>query len=249
MTTPRMVQNFRQSHGILWADKNFDAETLERTLLKLGVGLTRVDDPRALSLDHNRDVVFIDGDLPFDSAALAKTGTILSPAPSIGIVGVEAPSRLKLLAEVGVTAFLRKPIHASAIYSALFLGVNNHRRMRAMEERLAEQDRRRHGRRFVIKAVVALVQRHGLTDDEAFAALRRESMRQRIGLEDFCAAILADGGGSFPHRWPANIGKNHSQAQIGEGIYATHSDDERGDLDADGPDRRQSSSAYQDRRA
>jgi AmiR/NasT family two-component response regulator len=248
MTAPRMVQNFRHSRGILWADKTFDEETLERTLLKLGVALTKVDDVRALSFDQSRDIIFVDGDQPFDAAALVSTGTMIPPAPTIGIVGVEAPSRLKLLAEVGVTAFLRKPVHASAIYSALFLGVNNHRRMRAMEERLAEQDRRRHGRRFIIKAVVTLVQQHGLTDDEAFAALRRESMRQRIALEDFCAAILA-GGTVLPHLWPGDNGIKLSQLQTGEIIYATHSADGRSDLDATGPDRRQSGAPYQDRRA
>ena len=49
-----------------------------------------------------------------------------------------------------------KPVAAAAVYSVLFLGVNNFRRMRTLELRLAEQDRKRHGRRFVVKAIVAL---------------------------------------------------------------------------------------------
>ena len=122
--------------------------------------------------------------------------------PGIGIVGIEAPSRLKLLTEAGVTALLRKPVHAATVYSALFLAVNNFRRLRAMETRLAEGERRRNGRRFVIKAVVALVRGQGLDDDEAYARLRRESMRRRLELEEFCEALLLEGGGTIPAGWP-----------------------------------------------
>lgn len=226
MTQQRLIQNFRNSRGLLWAGADFNAETLERTLSKLGVSLARLEDVDQTALDYNRDIVFIDGDHAFDPTLLMPAGALLPPAPTIGMVGVEAPSRLKLLAEVGVTAFLRKPIPAAAIYAALFLGVNNHARMRAMDERLVDYERRHHGRRFVIKAVVALVQHHGLSDDEAYARLRRESMRQRIGLEEFCAALVADGSGAFPAGWPAFPGEDGPSRHPGD-KHETHDDDGR----------------------
>ena len=39
MTTQRLIQNFRKSQGLLWAGPDFHAETLERSLAKLGVSL------------------------------------------------------------------------------------------------------------------------------------------------------------------------------------------------------------------
>ena len=39
MTTHRLIQNFRRSQGLLWASADFNADVLERTLLKLGVSL------------------------------------------------------------------------------------------------------------------------------------------------------------------------------------------------------------------
>jgi AmiR/NasT family two-component response regulator len=97
---------------------------------------------------------------------LLETGSSLPRAPVIGIVGVEAPSRLKLLAEAGATAILRKPIQPTSVYSVLFLGVNTYRRLRAAELRIADHDRKRRGRRFIVKPVVALMQARGLGDDE-----------------------------------------------------------------------------------
>jgi AmiR/NasT family two-component response regulator len=225
MTAQRLIQNFRQSRGILWATADLTSDTLEKTLAKLGVGYVRLESVEGVSLDPNRDILFIDGDQFLDPSHLSQIGSSLPPVPAIGIVGVEAPSRLKLLAEVGVTAFLRKPIHAAAIYSALFLGVNNYRRMRDMESRIAEHDRRRHGRRFVIKAVVALVQSRGLSDDEAYGELRRESMRRRVGIEEFCEALLCESGSTFPAAWPEPQDAAGSSSQPREYGDASHFND------------------------
>jgi AmiR/NasT family two-component response regulator len=204
MTTYRLIQNFRRSHGLLWASPDFNADVLERTLLKLGVSLRRVESVKASDLDPDRDIVFVDADQPINPAPLLQAAANLSVAPVIGIVGVEAPSRLKLLAEAGATAILRKPIQAGTVYSALFLGVNNHRRFKSAEARLAIGDRKRRARRFLIKAVVALVQARGLSDDDAYAELRRESMRQRLDLEELCESLFQPDS-NFPAAWPRSL--------------------------------------------
>lgn len=233
MTTYRLIQNFRRSRGLLWASPDFNAEVLERTLLKLGVSLRRVESVSASDLDPDRDIVFVDADQAINPAPLLQPGANLAVAPVIGIVGVEAPSRLRLLAEAGATAILRKPIQASTVYSALFLGVNNHRRLKSAETRLAIIDRKRRGRRFLIKAVLALVQARGLNDDEAYAELRRESMRRRFDLEEFCEALFQPGS-NFPGAWPAapailsshdRGGSEHAETTVGRRDSGDHVDD------------------------
>jgi AmiR/NasT family two-component response regulator len=243
MTERRLIQNFRGMRGILWAGPDFAPDTLDRTLTKLGVETIRIDDLDLAGLDRDRDVLFIDGDQPLSPDVVLAPGSALPLVPAVGIVGIEAPSRLKLLTETGATALLRKPVHAATVYSALFLGVNTFRRMRAMELRLAEGERRRNGRRFVIKAVVALVRTQGLDDDEAYARLRRESMRRRLELEEFCEALLEGGGGTIPAGWPT-----HSLDPKEHGHASYPDDDGRHDgvADADG---RQGGGPDQARRA
>jgi AmiR/NasT family two-component response regulator len=247
MTAQRLIQNFRQSRGVLIAGVDLATENFEKTLAKLGVATVRVEAVDVAALDHNRDILFIDGDHVFNPASLLQVGSSLPPVPVIGIVGVEAPSRLKLLAEVGATAFLRKPIHAATVYSALFLGVNNYRRLRSMELRLVDHDRRRHGRRFVVKAIMALMQARGLSDDEAYAQLRHESMRQRTGIEEFCAAILANS--DFPAAWPLPRAMAGSSPQNRENGDATHFDDDCRRLGNAGADIGQSGGSDKARRA
>jgi AmiR/NasT family two-component response regulator len=247
MTTYRLIQNFRRTQGLLWAGPDFNADVLERTLMKLGVSLRRVESVKASDLDPDRDIVFLDVDQPINPEPLLAPGANLSAAPVIGIVGVEAPSRLKLLAEAGATAILRKPIQAGTVYSALFLGVNNHRRLKSAEARLAIGDRKRRARRFLIKAVVALVQARGLSDDDAYAELRRESMRRRLDLEELCESLFQPES-SFPAAWPTGLVLSSSHDRGGS-AHAQDADvgrcDSGDDVDYGGSGRR----AYQDRRA
>lgn len=190
MSAQRLIQNFRGMRGVLWGGPATAAETLQTTLVRLGMTAVRLQDLDGLALDRDRDVLFVDGDCGLDPALVVSTGCALPRAPAVGLVGVEAPSRLRALSDIGVTAFLRKPVHAAAVYSSLFLAVNGYRRLRGLELRIAEHDRRRRGRRFVIKAVVSLMQASGMTDDEAYAQLRRESMRLRMGIEDYAETLI-----------------------------------------------------------
>ena len=50
---------------------------------------------------------------------------------------------------------------------------------------------RRGARRFVIKALLQLMQEHGLDDEQAYAMLRKESMRQRLTVEELAVRMLA----------------------------------------------------------
>jgi len=190
MTAQRLIQNFRGMRGVLWGGSATAAETLQTTLVRLGMTAVRIQDIDAQALDCDRDVLFVDGDCALDPAIVVSTGCALPQAPAVGLVGVEAPSRLRALSDIGVTAFLRKPVHAAAVYSSLFLAVNGYRRLRGLELQIAEHDRRRRGRRFVIKAVVSLMQTSDMTDDEAYAQLRRESMRLRMGIEDYAETLI-----------------------------------------------------------
>ena len=70
------------------------------------------------------------------------------------------------------------------------LAVNEHNRRRLLEERIARHEERRRGRRHVVKAILRLMQEHGLDDDAAYEALRREAMRARQPLEAYCETLI-----------------------------------------------------------
>ncbi len=201
MTAPRLVQNFRDMRALILADPGAQLDTLIVTLGRLGLHVQRLP-PGAESpfagLHEDRDIVLVDGDLA-DLVPPSPSGADgLSQVPVIGLIGIEAPGRLRAVMGLGATALLRKPVHTAAVYSALYLCVNGHRRRREMEQRIARQEQRLQGRRHVIRAAVQLAVRHGLDDDLAYAVLRRGSMQARQSLEAYCATLATGDAPATP---------------------------------------------------
>jgi AmiR/NasT family two-component response regulator len=192
MSEPRLLQNFSGARAIVVTDRAASVDVLATALGRLSVTLDPADIVESIaaidvaSVRHERDIIFIDGDV--SDAAVLPLSAIggLPPAPVIGLLGVSAPSRLKALMRAGASAFLRKPIHAAAVYPALFVGVNEHRRQRHLEALLLDQDRRRRGRRDVVKAIIRTMSEYNIDDDEAYDLLRRRCMKTRQTMEDFC---------------------------------------------------------------
>ena len=195
MTTPRLIQNFSGAQALLIAPPSTATDVLASTLMKLGLTVASVVPAGEApwldldSLDPEHHIVVVDGDLPLPGLA-ASAVPDLPPVPVVGLVGVEAPSRLKGLLQLGATGLLRKPFHGASVYAALFLAVNEHNRRRLLEERIARHEERRRGRRHVVKAILRLMQEHGLDDDAAYEALRRDAMRARQPLEAYCEALV-----------------------------------------------------------
>lgn len=201
---PHLIQNFKGYHASIFGSQSSLTDTLESALARLGLGNVRSYDADAITDIHfdsfspQRDVLFVDSDIEF-VAALSKSANLSPPpAPIIGLVGIGTPGRLKGLLNIGCTAFLGKPVHDAAVYSALFLGINQFQARHEMEWRIEEQERRRRGRRWVIKAVVALMRQSAVCDDEAYAKLRQDSMRVRMNLETYCEQFALRAGEVSP---------------------------------------------------
>src|SRR6202171_923319 len=196
MSELRLLQNFRGTRAIVVTDRAASVDVLTTTLSRLGVNIDPLDIIESIAaidlatLQPERDFIFIDGDIN-DGAVLPLSAIgRLPPAPIIGLLGVSAPSRLKALMRAGATSFLRKPIHAAAVYPALLIGINEYRRHRHLETLLEDQGRRRRGRRDLVKAIIRTMSEYGIDDDEAYDLLRRRSMAMRQTMEDLCKDLV-----------------------------------------------------------
>ena len=194
MTELRIIQNFIGYRALIAAEEGAAVAQLEATLTKLGLsvayaeveaGAARLDEA---ALSGEQAVLFADADLNVTLEPAAQE--LLAQLPVIGLIGVEAPSRLKAIMRLGATATLRKPVYGGSVYSALFVGVNAFRQRRALSVEIAEHERRRHGRRYLIKAILHVMEAAGCDEDAAYDRLRRESMRQRLSIEDYCERFM-----------------------------------------------------------
>jgi AmiR/NasT family two-component response regulator len=195
VTEPRIIQNFVGYTAILVSDDREAVGLLGSALEKLGLTIVEPElgggrtivGQDALAGDC---VVFVDADYGAGIELPVSAAQQVPLVPVIGLVGIAAPSRLKSLVQLGSTATIRKPIHGGYTYAALFVGINEFRRRRALAEKVEELERRRRGRKYLVKAILRVMQMQHCDEDEAYERLRRESMGQRLGLEDFCETFV-----------------------------------------------------------
>lgn len=177
------IQSFRGRRALLLHPADENSAVLERTLGRLGLAVERLE-PAGIarvpeSLCEACDVLFVDAD-----AGGLPSWPAEAP-PIVAVIGHETPSRLVRVHEMGAAGFVMKPVRVQGIYTALFIAINAHRRLQQLGLRIAEMEQRHAGRRHVVKAILSLMEQHGLGEDEAFRRLRRESMARRMTIEDF----------------------------------------------------------------
>ncbi|MBY0351887.1 ANTAR domain-containing protein [Tabrizicola sp.] len=167
--------NFRGARALILLQEESGAAVLVRTLERLGLQIT--------DSSAEAEIVFVDADEEFSAPA--------RDIPVVALIGSEAPSRLGRVVRQRASACLMKPIRPTGIFTAVFVAFNEHAaRQREAQEREALR-RRAEGRRVVIKAILHLMAKQGLTDDEAYRELRLASMRRRMSVEEFAAETVA----------------------------------------------------------
>lgn len=195
MPEPALLQNFRGLRALLLSPQTGSGEAtrmLEPSLQRLGVELLRCTEAAALPPPQpQRDVLVLDGDDDLATLLAPLPAERLAASPILGLVGVEAPGRLRGLMQAGATAFLRKPVHGATVYAALFMGVNAHRARQHSATLLAAHERRRRGRPALIRATLRVMRQQGLNEDAAYDVLRRAAMRARRSIEEYSEDWLA----------------------------------------------------------
>lgn len=193
MSPPGAIQNFRGLEALVLHGADQNRAVLERTLAQLGVVATVLDPTASETVPSDLlqgvGILFVDADL----GSLPPLSVPRAP-PIVAVVGHETPSRLLRVHEIAASAFLIKPLRAQGVFSAIFVAVNGHRRLVGLQDQLGAMASRHAARRHVIKAVIAVMQRHGVDDEEAFRMLRRESMARRITVEEFSQQLVESRG-------------------------------------------------------
>lgn len=200
--TRRPRQNFSGSRAVLFHGLDRNRDALAEALVRLGLQVScfepGVEEASFSAAIAEADVFFFDGDCA-ETPSLPWADN--PPIPIVATVGLETPGRLHRAFELGASAILHKPIRSSGIYAALFFAFNEHRRWTELWSRLTELESRHSARRFVQKAVLRMMDDHDCDDEEAYRLLRKESMRQRITVEELAVRILA----REPHRLRGKI--------------------------------------------
>ena len=146
---------------------------------------------------HEPDLAIMDVKMPrLDGIEAARR--ILDERP-IPIVMVTAYGERELVAravEAGVFGYLVKPFRENDLLPAIATATARHEELRALREEADSLAEALEARKAIERAKGILMQREGLSEDEAFARLRKASQISGRPLKVVAEALVATLGGS-----------------------------------------------------
>lgn len=187
--TIRPIQNFRGVRASIVAPDDANRTVLAEVLERLGLAVEQGETWPVPA--GSAQLLFVDA----DALGAAAETDLARPRPTVvAIIGHETPSRLQRAYELEPASFLMKPIRRSGVFAAVYFAVNEQRRRREVLDRLRTAEARLGARRFVVKAILHLIEVGQLSEEEAFQRLRQESMRQRLTVEELSLRMVAELG-------------------------------------------------------
>jgi AmiR/NasT family two-component response regulator len=92
--------------------------------------------------------------------------------------------------EFGALAVIERPIRPFGLLTNLMVARSLWTERRETTKRLRKVERKLSGIQKIQKAKTILMEKQGLTEDDAYQALRQQAMGKRITMEDMALAII-----------------------------------------------------------
>ena len=169
------------------------ADSLVRQLTQLGIAAVPAWPELAADVDPaDFGVLFFDADMGHDGQFRWEAG--LAPMPTIALIGSEAPGRVAWAIRRGADAHLLKPIPGGGVFSALLIARDAFARRLQLRAEITSLRQRLELREVLAEATALLMTSQNLGAADAYRALRRRAMDERLSIEDMAAQIVAQTG-------------------------------------------------------
>jgi response regulator NasT len=144
-----------------------------------------------LARELRPDLVVMDIKMPeMDGIAASRVLAEERIAPVLLVTAYSHRELVDDAKEAGVLAFVTKPYGEAQLVPAVEVALARFREFRALEKELGDTRTALETRKLVERAKGALMDRHGLKEDEAFRRIQKLSMNSRKSMREVAEAIL-----------------------------------------------------------
>lgn len=182
---------------ILLVDENSDrAAVLARALTEQGYELAALLSPHDLSLQRVQeiapDIVVVDiGSPSRDTIEHMRQITADQPRPIVMFVDQSDEETIRQAVQAGVSAYVIDGLNARRVKPVLDVAIARFREVQALREELKKTRETLDERKLVERAKGLLMRERKLSEDEAYAALRKLAMDRQQKLADVAEALIA----------------------------------------------------------
>lgn len=139
------------------------------------------------------DLVFLDVKMPeMDGLAAAARIQELCPTPVVLLTAYSERELVKQAQRAGVLAYLVKPVKEEDLVPAIEVALARFADLVRKDERIGELEEQLVTRKLVERAKGVLMQREGISEEEAFRRIQQEARRTRRTMREVAQQILSE---------------------------------------------------------
>jgi response regulator NasT len=144
-----------------------------------------------LARELRPDLVVMDIRMPeMDGISAAEILTREKLAPVVLLTAYSDSELIDRARNAGVIHYVTKPWRASDLRPAIEIALERFREFRIIETKVRELEDQLATRKVVEKAKGVLMEKHGITEQEAFRRIQKASMNNRKSMKEIAEAIL-----------------------------------------------------------
>lgn len=144
-----------------------------------------------LTRELRPDAVVMDIRMPeMDGISAAEILTQEKLAPVLLLTGFSDEELIERARNAGVVHYMTKPWRADQLKPAIEIALSRFREFRDMETKVKSLEDLLATRKVVEKAKGLLMQKHGISENEAFRRIQKASMNNRKSMREIAEAIL-----------------------------------------------------------
>jgi len=166
-------------------------ETLEEEGYEVVGETGRGDEAVALVREHNPDIAILDIKMPgMDGLAAAREITAERRAAVLILTAFSQRNLIEEARDAGVLSYLVKPFQKAELIPAIEVALGRFQEMKALAAQASNLEEQLEIRKIVDRAKGHLMDKYGLSENDAFSFIQKTAMRERKTMKEIARRIL-----------------------------------------------------------
>jgi response regulator NasT len=186
----KLLRDIRSIRVLILHPKDRECDELVAQVRRIGCRVEAVWPPQN-DIPPDTDVAFVlfrqDA---LNNALLRSLADKIGSITLIGIIEFESPAAIEFVVRAGAKAVISKPIRAFGLLTSMIVAHTLSERIKVSSERIGKLESRLSGLKKIEQAKSILMAKKGLSEQEAYDAIRARAMSKRVPLETVSATII-----------------------------------------------------------